>query len=380
MENSPFQFGKLAKKETFVNRESEKKRIASNFQSGINTILISPRRWGKSSLVKEAAETLVSKNRKIQFCFIDMFSIKSEEQFYEIFSSEVIKCSSAKMEEWARNGSELFKQLIPRFSVGVDPQNDFSVSLDWKEVGKHKGEILNLPQILAEKKQIRIVVCIDEFQNIKNFKDSDFLEKSMRSYWQHHHQVSYCLYGSKRHMMSEIFNEKNKPFYRFGDMMMLEKIEKEKWVGFIVNAFQTTQKNISEELAALIAEKMKCHSYYVQQLAHLVWTETEKKATREILQKSLDNLLNWNEIFYQREIEILSQTQINLLEAIINGVEQLTSAKVMKDYNLGTPRNVSKNRQILEKADIIDISGKKISFLDPAFELWFRKVYLKKPI
>ena len=376
--DSPFQFGKTVGTDLFVNRENEKKRIGENFKSGVNTILISPRRWGKSSLVKETARLVSQEEKDILFCFLDVFSVLSEEEFYETLTRELIKSTSSKVEDWVNAGKDFFKAIVPRFSYGIDPMQDFSVSIDWKQSGKHKEELLNLPEVIAKKKGMMLVVCIDEFQNIRNFADPDGFEKLLRSQWQHHEHVSYCLYGSKRHMMSGIFNEKSRPFYRFGEIMMLGKIEKEHWVKHIVQAFSKTGKQISADLAATVAELMKCHSYYVQQLAHIAWSLTDVKATEETVERAVQELLQHNDALYQMEIESISGTQVNFLKAVLNGVTQFTSTQVMQDYRLGTPRNVSKNKDALRNGDFIDIQQGKAEFLDPAFELWFRKVFLRK--
>lgn len=373
---SPFLFGTNVSEDAFVNRDDETRRLALNFRSGIHTIMISPRRWGKSSLVLETARRMKTE-KKIKFCFIDLFSIHNEQEFYEALCREAIKATSTKAEDWMKAGREFFKSILPRLSVGVDPQNDFSVSFDWRQAEHHRNEILQLPEAIASKKGMRLVICIDEFQNIKSFRDSEKIEKNLRAIWQHHKRVSYCLYGSKRHMMTNIFDSPGRAFYRFGDMFFLQKISKAHWEKFIVEKFLSTRKSIALELAAKIAGTMKNHSYYVQQLAHLVWMHTTKKATDETFQFALNELMNFNALFYQTIIENLSNTQINFLNAVINGVEKFTSVEAMRSFKLGTPRNVSKCRMTLESADIIDVSNGKVSMLDPAFELWLRREYFR---
>ena len=176
-------------------------------------------------------------------------------------------------------------------------------------------------------------------------------------------------------MMTEIFNNPSKPFYRFGDIMMLPKIQTDKWVKFITKSFGSTKKSISESDAERIAMLMKNNSWYVQQLSHYTWNLTPKKATINEIEKALTELINANSPLYQKEIEDMSSTQLNLLKAVIKGEHQLTSAAVMIHHHLGTPRNVSKNKTILINDDIINETNGKYEFADPAFELWFRKQF-----
>ena len=134
MLESPFQYGKLAAGSTFVNRVREKQELKSNLYSGINTMLISPRRWGKSSLVKEAMKELVEERPDVRVCFLDVFTVRSEEEFYQLFAKEVIKATSNSWETWISNATEFLKTLSPKISIGVDPMTDFSIGLEYHRV------------------------------------------------------------------------------------------------------------------------------------------------------------------------------------------------------------------------------------------------------
>lgn len=379
MKEAPFIYGTTVSAHAFTNRDTELKKLSSNLLHGINTSIISPRRWGKSSLVEKAVADIQQKHKSIKVVGIDLFSVGSEEEFLELFAREVIKASSAKWQEWVNSGKDFFKKLTPKLSIGADPGTDFSLGFDWKEIKKNSDEILNLPETIAKKKNLKFIICLDEFQNLSTFADAETLEKKLRAHWQRHKLVTYCLYGSKRHMMSEIFNNSGKPFYRFGDIIMLKKIEAEKWQSFIIEGFNKTGKQIDSSTAVLIPQVMKNHSWYVQQLAHYTWNVTSKKATVTELNRALAEVINANSPLYQREMEIISTTQLNLLKAIAKGETKFTSTAVMHHYALGTPRNVSKNKTTLINNDIIDEEDGVFEFLDPAFELWFKKQYFNQP-
>lgn len=377
---SPFAYGNTVSSTAFTNRENEVKRLKDNLLNGINTTIISPRRWGKSSLVeKVVSEIRKEYPKEYRTVVIDLFTLGSQEEFLEMYAREVIKASSGKWQEWIGYGKELFKKLIPRISMGLDPENDFSLSFDWKDLRKHSEEILNLPETIGQKKGIKWIICLDEFQNISGYNDYENFEKKLRAVWQRQKNVAYCLFGSKRHMMADIFNNPSKPFYRFGDIMLLPKIEEVRWVDFITSKFAETNKIISKEDAKLIAVLMKNHSWYVQQLAHYTWNSAAPEATRANIEQALLELIQANTPFYQKEVESISTTQLNLLKAMVKGEFQLTSAQVMNTYQLGTPRNVSKNKVILLNADIVHEINNTYEFLDPAFELWFRKQYFNQP-
>ena len=371
-------FGKTVSDSDFTNREKEYRKLRKNLLTGINTILISPRRWGKSSLVEKLMTDFRSTEPSVRVVQLDFFGIDSEEEFLAVFAREVVKASSGKWEEWMSSAGKFFKQLVPRLSIGLDPQRDFSMSFDWEDLSKNKDEILNLPETIARVKGVRVVVCLDEFQNISSFPGFRVLEKHMRACWQRHKLVSYCLLGSKRHMMNDIFNNPGKPFYRFGDLMFLGKIEAKSWIPFIISGFESTGKKIDPEAARRITELMACHSWYVQQLSHYTWNRTRKKAGIAEVESALEEVLQANLPLYQTETEWLSATQLQLLIAIANGENQLTGQATMKKYRLGTPRNILKNKQLLLEKDIIDRQEGRYLFLDPAFEIWFKRIFVRK--
>jgi hypothetical protein len=378
MKNSPFIYGSTVSKNSFTNREKEISKLTTNLLGGINTMIISPRRWGKSSLVERVTDSIRMDHPEIKVALIDLFTVNGEEEFLEKFAVEVLKASSSKWEEWIRNSKKHFKNIIPKIQISADPVSSFSISFDWNEIKKHSDEILNLPETIAKQKKTKLIICLDEFQVIAGFKGYNELERRMRAVWQRHKAVTYCIYGSQRHMMTGIFNKPSKPFYRFGDIIMLPKIERKSWIGFICKSFSETGKTITEEEAGMVSDLMQCHPWYVQQLSHYVWNLTRKSATKTDIATGLNELLNANLPLYQRETEILSSTQINLLKAVASREKHLTSARVMNEFRLGTPRNVSKNKDLLINNDVIGESDNGYYFIDPAFELWFRMSFLNE--
>lgn len=380
MANSPFIYGRTVSREGFINRKDEIKKLYDNLSGGINTALISPRRWGKSSLVEKITADLAGSDKNIKVALVDLFTVSTSAQFLEKFAREIIRASSPKWQDWVKSAGTFFKMVVPKIVVGNDPANDFSISFDWQELKKNEDEIINLAETVALKKNLKMIVCLDEFQNIAHFSDFSEFEKKLRAVWQRQKNVTYCIYGSKRHMMNDIFNNPSKPFYRFGDIMLLEKIEGEDWIKFITGSFRKTGKSISAGDAQGIARLMQNHPWYVQQLSHYTWNRTTEQANTDTVEIALNELINTNTPFYQSETGSLSATQINLLKAVASSETRLTSVEVMGKYKLGTPRNVAKNRDFLIKNDIIQAGRSGFEFVDPAFELWFRQCFMNQPI
>lgn len=374
---TPFVYGKVAKGSSFTDRETETKQLKQNFQSGTNTILISPRRWGKTSLVQKAAGEIVIAEQSIKVVQLDLFNLRSEEEFYKSLSEKILKEVSGKLEELAANAQKFMKQWMPKISFSPDAQQDFSFGLNWEEIKKQPDEILDLAEHIAAEKGIKIVICIDEFQNISYFDNPLAFQKKLRSHWQKHQHVSYCLYGSKRHMLMDVFTSPSMPFYKFGYLMFLEKIPTKYWITFIQKQFKKSGKKINKKQSSKIATLVQDHPYYVQQLAQLCWLRTENELKDEMIDEAIDSLVLQLSLLFQNLTESLTTTQLNFIKAIINEVKMLSAKKTIDKYQLGTSANVNRIKKTLIGKEIIDDQGGKIEILDPVFEIWLKNYYFR---
>ena len=184
----PFNFSPLICDESFPSRIQETQRLITNFRLGVNTILISPRRMGKTSLIMQA-QSLASSDT-LRVASMDIFGCRSPADFLTAYAAAVIKAAGRKTDDWLRTARQFLSTLAPEITFGNDPQNPFSLRFGIKNLPQRTEDILNLPERIALQNKVRIVVCIDEFQQIGLFEDSLALQKLLRSVWQHHTQVS----------------------------------------------------------------------------------------------------------------------------------------------------------------------------------------------
>ena len=338
---SPFVFGVKVEGDAFTDRKEETETLKMNFTYGVNTILISPRRMGKTSLVDKASRLVESND--IRIARMDAFGCRSEEDFVNAFATAVIRATSSKWEEW------MYK--------------------------KTTEDILQLPEVIAKEKSCRIVICIDEFQQIGDFPDSLTFQKKLRGIWQLQTRVSYCLYGSKKHMMENIFQNASYPFYRFGDIIYLKKIDEADWVEYICRKFEKSGKMISKELAGEICQITDRYSSYVQQLAWFVWLKTKGTATEEDLQFGVNRLLDACEPVFIQQTESLSSYQMNFLHVLADGIHSgFTQSALLRSYRLGTPSNIARLKKSLTEKDMIAVTSPRVTEItDPILKLWLKK-------
>ncbi len=316
----------------------------------------------------------MAQSDKLKIVYLDIFSCRSERDFYDAFAMAVLKQTSSKVDEWLENIRLFLSRITPKISMGPDPMADFSISLEMNPKRNDIDEVLQLPEKIAQKKGYDIVVCIDEFQQIAEFQDSQTFQKRLRSVWQLQKSVSYCLFGSKKHLMNELFGKKSFPFYKFGDVIYLPKIGTSDWVGYIRSRFEVTGKHISAELAEKVCQEMDNHSSYVQQLAWLVWTHTDKEATEQNFKEAYQDIIDQNTPLFEKQTERLTTYQMNFLRAIIDGVHsEFTTQEILQKYQLGSSANVSIVKRALIKKEIIEIEKRQIVIPDPVMKVWLKR-------
>jgi len=369
-----FVYGKSVEGENFTDRVKETKRLKLDFENGINVILVSPRRMGKSSIVKKVKAEIT--NPGIKVVYMDIYDCRSEYDFYNRFASALIKETASKTEVIIENIKRFLIRLTPKITFTQEPLSDISLSLGITPQNYQPEEILQLPELIAREQGINLVVCIDEFQQIGEFADSITVQKRLRSVWQHQRNVSYCLFGSKKHLMTKLFQNRKMPFYQFGEMMFLNKIPTTDWVPFIRSRFQSQGKSISEELARSICETVENYSSYVQQLAWNVLAETDKEATEQDFQNGVEALMIQCSGLFEEQLKGLTSYQMNFIRAICNGIHtDFGSKTILDEYDLGTKSNISRIKTALLSREIIETDKNGVYMEDPVFRMWFKRTF-----
>jgi len=302
MEN-PFIFGVVVGKDYFTNRKKEQEQIKQTLNSRNHLILISPRRFGKTSLVKEATKNL---NRPVIYLDLQLVTDISD------FSSRLLR-HVLKINKW-----EKIKHAIASFriipTISLDPQTNTmdisfqpSATKDWFPVLE---DVFNLIEKTGETGK-KPVVILDEFQEILTIHKK--LDKQLRSILQHHQHVNYLLLGSIESMMKDIFEKKKSPFYHFGQLLGLKKIAYPDFLIFLEDRLKkvtTEARHLSEK----ILEFSDCHPYYTQQMAFYCWNFLERNPfTENIIEMIVCQIVNEHNTDYERLWNTLNKTDQKIL-------------------------------------------------------------------
>lgn len=370
--NRAFVYGKSVKDDFFTDRVKETARLKKAFEAGLSTVIISPRRLGKTSLVRKVQSSITDPHIKV--VYMDVYDCRSEYDFLNRFASTLMKEVAGTLDRIMDTLKEFLIHIVPRVSYSSEPLSEYSLSLGITPQTYAPEQILNLPEVIAQKRGIHIVVCIDEFQQVGEFPDSLNVQKRMRGAWQHHEHASYCMFGSKKHMMMNIFQNKRMPFYQFGDTTYLERIPREDWVSFIIKRFAVGGKSISEDYAGRICDVVDCYSSYVQQLASDVFLETESEVDEQSFTEGVSTLLTQNSELFMTQIAGLTSYQMNFLRAVCAGYRsEFNSKEISNLFDLGAKSNITRIKTALIEKELIDIRGKETFIADPVFKLWFKQ-------
>lgn len=375
---NPFTYGAEAADEAFCNRQSEIKELTRDIRNGVNVIIFSPRRYGKTSLIKRVLKKL-SKKHTLSV-YIDLYPAISKQKFLELYATAITRSLTGKIEAKLRSLKELFPRLIPKITIKGDtgtPEFEFDFDKT-KRASLYLDDVLQAVKKNADKHRKNAVVVLDEIQEILQYED-DEIEKAMRTAFQSHHNVSYIFLGSKRHLLEPMFTDPNRPFYKSGKHLSLERIAKEELIPFIRSKFRQGKFKISSENAARIVEFAECHPYYVQLLSHVLWNDCIDKldiGEDDIIQ-SVDRVIEQERSLFLAYWDGLTRKQKALLLAIAKTEEQkqqkLFSSRFLIDHDLGSASSIQKALTALIEKNLIDRENGFYFLTDVFFKRWLQK-------
>ena len=373
---NPFHFGQRLPSRAFVNRTAELERLVSNFRRGQSTVVIAPRRWGKTVLVHEAARRACERDKRLRVVHLDLTAVRDEREFVHQFLTALVNATESEAERRISLVTKFLRGVVPRLKYTVDHESSVELAIgfeDGEDANQLQG-ILDLPERIAEARDLRIVVAIDEFQEVNAFGEGQ-MDRILRSKWQHHARASYCLYGSKYHMMTELFGSYKRPFYHFGDVIYLQRIAKPEWTAYLVDTFRRAGRRLDPDAADLLVDTVDAHSHYVQRLAMETYATTGERADLATVREAYENLVRTYGPLFEQLVNPLTQSQLNFLLAIAEGAQELSSERTRRRYRLGSSSNVTKMRRTMRDREFVWQAARgELALLDPVFGEWLKRL------
>ena len=363
---NPFVYGKEVAGKYFCNREKEIKELLSDIYNSQNVMLYSPRRVGKTSLIKQVIT--IAESKDIKCIFIDLFSILEERDFIALFAAAVPRSFEGKIDQILKLTRSLFTRMVPQATLDNEGNPIFQFSFDHqKEMTVYLEDILTAIEQYSRRKKKKLAVVFDEFQQIGTFK-TDKIEKVLRSHIQRHRTIAYIFLGSQRHLLQDMFNNPNRPFYRSSKHLTLGPIAHNIFSNFVLNRFKETKKRITEGLASEIVNYCEQHPYYVQYLSNIVWELTSNQANRATLKVAITTMLSRESAAFENIWNLLTIRQRQVLRAIALMKEDQSLYNVT--FVSLPPSSMRIALQSLEEKDLVYREGSKYFFTDLIFNKW----------
>lgn len=372
---NPFVYGEEVAEETFCNREEEIKELIKDIKDCQNVLIFSPRRMGKTSLIKEVLKQV--ENENILTVYVDLYPAITKEYFVEIFAKAIAKSLKGKIERVVDTLKKLLPYLIPKVVMkGEEGSFEFEFVIDRsRNIISMLDTLLSAPQKIATERKKTAVVVFDEFQEIANYQDEE-IERKMRSVFQTHRNISYIFMGSKKHLLYELFYNPHRPFYKSCKHIPLARIPESDLFEFIGAKFEEGDIKIDKKLIEKIISLSECHPYYVQFLCHIVWDEAVEGGIVEsqAIDLALDKLLKRESTAYTFLWDSLSQKQKGLLIALAQEERpDIYSNQFLSRYNLGSASSIQKALRALVEKDVLDRENSKYLIVDIFLKRWILK-------
>ena len=362
--------------EYFCDRETETAELLSNIVNGRNTVLISLRRMGKSGLVSH----LYNKEeirRGYECFFLDIYDTTSIDDFVLLFSKEVV----SRLQSQGMKFIEKFISIVNsmRVSFGSDPvTGQPSIEVSLQEI---KNPVKTLEQIFSflESSSQPCVVTIDEFQQIADYKEGKKHIATLRTLVQSCVKTRFIFSGSNRRMMSKLFNSPSEPFFMSSSPIMLEPINKEKYVEFVSAHFGEADKPITTESIEYVYERFDGHTWFIQYVFNRLYEMSGKDtpAAKELADEAVSYILSLFSPMFKEIFARMSEKQRALLVAVSKErkVTAPTGEEFISKYSLRSASAVQGAMRPLIEDETIAFNNGLYFITNRFFSLWLSRRY-----
>jgi hypothetical protein len=376
---NPFIYGEVVTGTDFADRETELETIIRELKAGQTIFLISPRRYGKTSLIVNALDKLQEEG--FYTAYIDLFKVSSFKGLLELYAEKVSRAAETKIGGFNRLVRDFFPNIRPKIVITSDGSPSLEIDYDVKEKRASKlfDEVYEAPQRIATKRNRNFIVVFDEFQEIATL-NGEMIEKGMRACFQHHDRVGYLFAGSRRHIILEMVSDKRRAFYNMGKIMPLSKIPRDDFKAFIEAKFTKTGFSLEKDVLDEILDVTENYPYNVQFLCHELWNMCldRKRVTFDDIGMTLNSILDGQSAVYVTIWNTLPLHQRRVLIAIASsGAENIFSRDFIADNDLGAASSIQTSIKLLLKKEIVDREDKTYYITDVFFKDWIRKEMVK---
>lgn len=367
---NPFLLSGYVSPEYFCDRENETAKLISALQNGRNVALISPRRMGKTGLIRHVFQKIEHEN--IARCYyVDLYQTTSLAELVEKLGIAVMGTLDSTEDEILKTIKSFFKSLHPL--VSIDPMTGeptFSINVEPEFAEQSLSEILSY----MENAEQNCYVAFDEFQVIADYEDKR-VEALLRAHIQHLSNVHFVFSGSQRHVLENMFTSVKRPFYQSCQIMHLGDISQETYYMFASNKLLAHEQDLKKEAFEYIYNRLHGHTWYIQMTLNRLYESCVGVIDEEQAKSILQAIIEDNEVTYYTFVKLISPAQAKLLKAIAKEgtIKEIQSNSFIKNHKLNAASTVKSAANVLMQKELLLEDNGEYSVYDRFFALWLSK-------
>ncbi len=381
--DTPFIYDKHVTGRYFIGRRSECMILGNLLRAGEHVSIYEPPKTGKMSLVHQTLYNLRNDGMQFTVAFVDMLNVRTLSDFLIKFGTAVMKSAASTPDDYAAIVRDYLAGTHFVFDRVRFMTYEELVSLNWNPDMNDVEKMLELPQRIAQEKHIPFFVILKEFQNLMNADEYDDVFKLMERMMKERDRSNpypavYVMSGAMVNAMKFIFEEK-RYFYRQVNHVALGAVDEKEIIEHVVKGFLNGMgKSFDRNLAMGACELFKCNLWYMNHLAAICDALSKGFVTETMMTDALNSMIAVHEPRFISIINDLTDHQLSLLRAVLDGVVKFSASDVIEKYRLNSSANVRRVKDALKKKEVLTFNEKdEPVILDPLFEYWVSNFYFE---
>lgn len=381
--DTPFVYDKHVTGRYFIGRRSECMILGNLLRAGEYVSIYEPPKTGKMSLVHQTLYNLRNEGVQFSVAFVDMLNVRTLNDFLIKFGTAVMKSAASTPDAYAAIVRDHLAGTHFVFDRVRFMTYEELVSLNWNPDMNDVEKMLELPQRIAQEKRIPFFVIFKEFQNLMNSDEYDDVFKLMERMMKERDRSNpyptvYVMSGAMVNAMKFIFEEK-RYFYRQVNHVALAPVDEKEIIEHVVKGFLNGMgKSFDRNLAMGACELFKCNLWYMNHLSAICDALSKGFVTETMMTDALNSMIAVHEPRFVSIINDLTDHQLSLLRAVLDGVVKFSASDVIEKYRLNSSANVRRVKDALKKKEVLTFNEKdEPVILDPLFEYWVSNFYFE---
>ena len=381
--DTPFIYDRFVTGKNFLGRKTDCTILSNLLAAGEQVMMYGRPKSGKMSVVQQTLFNMRLSGRQFMVAHATLSNVRTLEQFLLKLGTAVIKSVSSTAEEYSSIVSRHLEGTHFVFDRARFASHGEVVSLNWTPDMNDVAQMIRLPQRMAQEQGKAYYVILEDFHNLLKMDEYEEVFKEMYKLFSERDRLaqassSYLLIGSHVNAMKLIFEEK-KYFYRQVEYLPMTPLDERDIIDYIAKGFMVSGKVIEKNLALGACKLFRCDMWYMNHFISICDTLTRGYINEAVLMDALKMLISIHEPYFQSIVDDLTDHQLSLVKAVLDGVVRFSASEVIEKYALNSSANVRRVKDALKKKEVLTFNDKdEPEILDPLFEYWLEKHFFNK--